>query len=302
MRRACTYSSRARRASSAAVSSRNSSRPATTSGRSSATPRGTTRPRAWRSSGVTCWIRRRWPALSRESTPPTTSSTRWAPAGLRRTGPPRRPELRRRRGRHRSRPCRLPRRSRRGSGRPLPAPPLAPRSRGRPRRRGVRPDDAARRGHRRRRQRELRPGDPAHRPPPRDGGAEVGANALSADSSAGRGRLPGRRPRRARERRRDVRGRRPRGTLLPGDAGAHGEAAGRRLFVVPVPVLSPTLSTYWVDLVTDVPRSVAHPLIHGLKNPVVVSDDSIRDVVDVELTPFDEAARAAPRRLRGTCR
>ena len=69
--------------------------------------------------------------------------------------------------------------------------------------------------------------------------------------------------------------------------------AGRRLFVVPVPVLSPTLSTYWVDLVTDVPRSVAHPLIHGLKNPVVVSDDSIWDVVDVELTPFDEAARAA---------
>ncbi len=72
--------------------------------------------------------------------------------------------------------------------------------------------------------------------------------------------------------------------------------AGERLFVVPVPVLSPRLSTYWVDLVTDVPRSVVHPLIHGLKNPVVVTDDRIRDVVPVELTPFADAARRA---LRG---
>jgi uncharacterized protein YbjT (DUF2867 family) len=71
--------------------------------------------------------------------------------------------------------------------------------------------------------------------------------------------------------------------------------AGRRLYIFPVPVLSPTLSTYWVDLVTDVPRSVAHPLIHGLKNPVVVTDDSIRDLVDVDLTPFDDAAAQALR-------
>lgn len=65
----------------------------------------------------------------------------------------------------------------------------------------------------------------------------------------------------------------------------------RRLFIVPVPVLTPKLSAYWVDLVTDVPASVAHPLIEGLKNPVVVNDDSVRDVIDVDLTPFDEAVR-----------
>ena len=71
--------------------------------------------------------------------------------------------------------------------------------------------------------------------------------------------------------------------------------AGKRIWILPVPVLSPQLSTYWVDLVTDVPRSVAHPLIHGLKNPVVVTDDSIRDVVPLELTSFDDAARRALR-------
>ncbi|MGB9964421.1 NAD(P)H-binding protein [Halobacterium sp. CBA1126] len=73
------------------------------------------------------------------------------------------------------------------------------------------------------------------------------------------------------------------------------ELAGKHLVVVPVPVLSPRLSTYWVDLVTDVPRSVAHPLIHGLKNPVIVTDHAIRDVIPVELTPFEDAARRALR-------
>lgn len=68
---------------------------------------------------------------------------------------------------------------------------------------------------------------------------------------------------------------------------------GRRPIIVPVPVLTPRLSVYWVDLVTDVPRSIAHPLIHGLKNPMVVTDHRIRDLVPLELTPFDEAVERA---------
>lgn len=68
---------------------------------------------------------------------------------------------------------------------------------------------------------------------------------------------------------------------------------GKRPIIIPVPVLSPALSVYWVDLVTDVPKSVAHPLVYGLKNPVVVTDDRIRESVPVDLTPFDEAVTAA---------
>ena len=68
---------------------------------------------------------------------------------------------------------------------------------------------------------------------------------------------------------------------------------GKHPLIVPVPVLSPGLSVYWVDLVTDVPKSIAHPLVYGLKNPVVVTDDRIRDLVDVELTPFEDAVAAA---------
>jgi uncharacterized protein YbjT (DUF2867 family) len=68
---------------------------------------------------------------------------------------------------------------------------------------------------------------------------------------------------------------------------------GQRLRVLPVPVLTPRISAYWVDLVTNVPKSVAHPLILGLKNPVVVNDDTITDHVDVTPTPFEEAVTAA---------
>jgi len=70
---------------------------------------------------------------------------------------------------------------------------------------------------------------------------------------------------------------------------------GRHLRVVPVPVLTPRLSAYWVDLVTDVPAVVAHPLIEGLRNPVVVTDPAIEHLVAVDKTPFREAAARALR-------
>ena len=68
---------------------------------------------------------------------------------------------------------------------------------------------------------------------------------------------------------------------------------GQRLRILAVPVLTPRISAYWVDLVTNVPKSVAHPLILGLKNPVVVNDDTITDHVDVARTPFEDAVTAA---------
>ncbi|EJN59841.1 NAD(P)H-binding protein [Halogranum rubrum] len=72
-----------------------------------------------------------------------------------------------------------------------------------------------------------------------------------------------------------------------------GAQLGQSTRIVAVPVLTPRLSAYWVDLVTDVPRSVARPLIEGLKNPVVVEDTRIRDLIPIELTPFDVAVERA---------
>ncbi|QLD89734.1 NAD(P)H-binding protein [Natronomonas salina] len=72
------------------------------------------------------------------------------------------------------------------------------------------------------------------------------------------------------------------------------EALDRRPPVVlPVPVLSPRLSARWLWLLTDVPLSVARPLVDGLGNTVVVTDRRIEEHVDVDPTPFDEAVRLA---------
>jgi uncharacterized protein YbjT (DUF2867 family) len=63
--------------------------------------------------------------------------------------------------------------------------------------------------------------------------------------------------------------------------------------IVPVPVLTPKLSSYWVGLVSDVDWRVAQPLIDGLKNPTIVTDDSIREFVSPDRTTFREAVKRA---------
>ncbi|WP_299262400.1 NAD(P)H-binding protein [Halorientalis sp.] len=77
---------------------------------------------------------------------------------------------------------------------------------------------------------------------------------------------------------------------------------GWRPVIVPVPALTPKLSSRLVTLVTDVPRSVAHPLLLGVKNAVVVRDDSVREFLPIELTPFETAVRRAVDGTTVTCR
>ncbi len=45
---------------------------------------------------------------------------------------------------------------------------------------------------------------------------------------------------------------------------------GLRRLMIPVPVLTPRLSSYWVNLISPVPAGIARPLIEGLRNEVVV--------------------------------
>ncbi len=68
---------------------------------------------------------------------------------------------------------------------------------------------------------------------------------------------------------------------------------GRQCAIVEVPILSPRLSSYWLHLVTPVRAGVARPLVEGLRNPTVVRDDRIRQLLPRELTSFDAATRAA---------
>jgi uncharacterized protein YbjT (DUF2867 family) len=68
---------------------------------------------------------------------------------------------------------------------------------------------------------------------------------------------------------------------------------GRSLFVLPVPLLSPRLSSLWLSLVTSVDTQTGRTLIDSMTNEVVVGDDSIRSVVPFEPMTYDDAVLAA---------
>lgn len=72
-----------------------------------------------------------------------------------------------------------------------------------------------------------------------------------------------------------------------------GRIRGRALYILPVPILTPRLSSYWVGLITPVPPSVSMPLIEGLKNEVICREHTIRTLIPLQLTSYDEAVRRA---------
>jgi uncharacterized protein YbjT (DUF2867 family) len=68
---------------------------------------------------------------------------------------------------------------------------------------------------------------------------------------------------------------------------------GRHCTILPIPVLTPKLSSYWVGLMTPVKPSISMPLIEGLSNEVICRDQRIREVLPFPLIPFDDAVRLA---------
>jgi hypothetical protein len=63
----------------------------------------------------------------------------------------------------------------------------------------------------------------------------------------------------------------------------------RRRPKLPVPFITPWLSSLWIGLVTPVDAGVARPLIEGLAVPTVVADPSGMELFDVHPIGFDEA-------------
>lgn len=67
----------------------------------------------------------------------------------------------------------------------------------------------------------------------------------------------------------------------------------RRRWIIPVPVLTPRLSSYWIHLITPLSHDIARPLAEGLKNPVVCRENRITTLIPQELLSVREAIRAA---------
>lgn len=67
----------------------------------------------------------------------------------------------------------------------------------------------------------------------------------------------------------------------------------RRRLIIPVPVLTPVLSSLWIHLVTPVSAEMARPLAEGLRNRVVVQDNTAAVLMPQRLRGVREAIRAA---------
>ena len=85
------------------------------------------------------------------------------------------------------------------------------------------------------------------------------------------------------------------------DVLAYGEMLDRMAQVlgvarrprIPIPLLTPWLSSLWIGLVTPVDAGVVRPLIEGLAEPTVVTDPAGMDLFDIEPVGFDDALRRA---------
>jgi uncharacterized protein YbjT (DUF2867 family) len=68
---------------------------------------------------------------------------------------------------------------------------------------------------------------------------------------------------------------------------------GRPLPILPVPLLTPRLSSLWLSLVTDVDTATGRALVDSMTNEVIVRDHSIRDLIPFDPMPYDDAVRTA---------
>jgi uncharacterized protein YbjT (DUF2867 family) len=69
----------------------------------------------------------------------------------------------------------------------------------------------------------------------------------------------------------------------------------RRRLVIPVPVLTPRLSSLWIHLVTPLSHRIARPLAEGLRNRVVCRDDAAVRLMPQALLSARDAIRLALR-------
>ena len=75
------------------------------------------------------------------------------------------------------------------------------------------------------------------------------------------------------------------------------EAGLRKRIIIPVPVLTPRLSSHWINLVTPLPAHIAKPLAEGLRNEVVCADMRIAEIIPQHLLSCEEAISRALERV-----
>lgn len=74
----------------------------------------------------------------------------------------------------------------------------------------------------------------------------------------------------------------------------YAAARGLRRLLLQVPVLTPRLSSYWVDLVTPIDSAISRPLIEGLRSEVICRNDQAQRLFpEIRPMPFEQALQRA---------
>ena len=76
------------------------------------------------------------------------------------------------------------------------------------------------------------------------------------------------------------------------------EAHLPKRLIIPVPVLTPTLSALWIHLISPVPASIAQPLTEGLTSDAICTENRIQSIIPQKLLSCREAIRLALERIK----
>ena len=77
----------------------------------------------------------------------------------------------------------------------------------------------------------------------------------------------------------------------------YAEVRGLKRHFIPVPFLSPRLSSWWLYLMTSTRFSLAQALVDSMKHETICTEHRIRDLVEVELCPYEQAVELALSRI-----
>jgi uncharacterized protein YbjT (DUF2867 family) len=78
----------------------------------------------------------------------------------------------------------------------------------------------------------------------------------------------------------------------------YARVRGLKRWIIPVPVLTPKLSSHWLYFVTSTSFTLAKSLVSSLKNEVICSDNRIQQIVPIKLLSYEESIRLTLDRIQ----
>ncbi len=78
----------------------------------------------------------------------------------------------------------------------------------------------------------------------------------------------------------------------------YARVRGLKRWIIPVPVLTPKLSSHWLYFVTSTSFTLAKSLVSSLKNEVICSDNRIHTIVPIKLLHYEETIKLTLDRIQ----